>query len=76
MGYFYKFYINIGVAELTQSSGAQLTNNTHFYCEKLNSYDHLKNFEGASAPVPPLVPQPMYKLDDRKFFNFKKENRD
>jgi len=30
-----------GAAELTQVVGAQLTNKTHFYCEKLNSYEHL-----------------------------------
>ena len=31
-----------GAAKLTQSCEAQLTNKTHFYCEKLNSYEHLQ----------------------------------
>ena len=39
-------------AELTQNCGAQLSNKTHFYCEKLNAYEHLfTNFVGASAPL-------------------------
>ena len=39
--------------------GAQLTNKTYFYCKKLNSYEHLTNFVGASALSAPLVPPPM-----------------
>ena len=37
----YIIHTYTGAAELTQSCGAQLTNKTHFYCEKLNSYEHL-----------------------------------
>ena len=33
--------------------GAQLTNKTHFYYEKLNSYEHLKILWGQVLPVPP-----------------------
>ena len=33
--------------------GAQLTNKTHFYCEKLNSYEHLQILWGQVPPVPP-----------------------
>ena len=33
--------------------GAQLTNKTHFYCEKLNSYEHLQILWGQMPPVPP-----------------------
>ena len=40
--------------------GAQLTNKTHFYCEKLNSYEHLQILWGEVPPVPPLVPPPMH----------------
>ena len=32
--------------------GAQLTNKTHFYCEKLNSYEHLKILWRYVSPVP------------------------
>ena len=40
-----------GEAELVV--GAQLTNKTHFYCEKLNSYEHLQILWGYLPPVPP-----------------------
>ena len=40
-----------GMAELTQSCRAQLTNKTHFYCEKLNSYEHLQKFCGGKCPL-------------------------
>ena len=42
-----------GAAELTQSCtcGAQLTNKTHFYYEKLNSYEHLQILWGQVPPV-------------------------
>ena len=33
--------------------GAQLTNKTHFYCEKLSSYEHLQILLGQVPPVPP-----------------------
>ena len=33
--------------------GAQLTNKTHFYCAKLNSYEHLQILWGKVPPVPP-----------------------
>ena len=33
--------------------GAQLTKKTHFYCEKLNSYEHLQILWGQVHPVPP-----------------------
>ena len=33
--------------------GAQLINKTHFYCEKLNSYEHLQTLWGQVPPVPP-----------------------
>ena len=33
--------------------GAQLTNKTHFYCEKLNSYEHLQILWRQVPPVPP-----------------------
>ena len=33
--------------------GAQLTNKTHFYCKKLNSYEHLQILWGQVPPVPP-----------------------
>ena len=36
----------IGAAELTQNCGAQLTSKTHFYCKKLNSYEHLQMLWG------------------------------
>ena len=50
------------VAELTQSCGAQLTNKTHFYCEKLNSYEHLEIL-WENAPSAPLVPSPLLFAD-------------
>ena len=37
---------------------AQLTNKTHFYCKKLNSYEHLQILWGQMPPVP-LVQPPM-----------------
>jgi len=40
--------------------GAQLTNKTHFYCEKLNSYEHLYILCGHLFPVPPRVLPPMH----------------
>ena len=33
--------------------GAQLTNKTHFYSEKLKSYEHLQILWGQVPPVPP-----------------------
>ena len=33
--------------------GAQLTNKIHFYCKKLNSYEHLQILWGQ---VPPVLP--------------------
>ena len=47
---------NTGAAELTQSMVAQLAklaNKTHFCCEKLNSYEHLKIWWGHMPPVAP-----------------------
>ena len=49
--------------------GTQLTNKTHFYCEKLNSYEHLQILWGQVPPVPswfrrlcssPLLAQPAH----------------
>ena len=41
------------VVEFTQSCGAQLTYKTNFYCEKLNSYEHLKFCGGICLQCPP-----------------------
>ena len=42
-------YLLAKVAEL-KVVGTQLTNKTHFYCEKLNSYEHLQILWGKVPP--------------------------
>ena len=46
--------------------GAQLTNNTHFYCEKLNSNEHLQILWGKCLQCPSLVLPPMLSC---KYYN-------
>ena len=45
-------------AKLTQSCGGTIINKTHFYCKKLNSYEHLQ-ICGGKCPQCPLVPLPV-----------------
>ena len=42
-----------GRLNLLKVVGAQLTNKTHFNCEKLNSYEYLQILWGYVPPVPP-----------------------
>ena len=41
-----------GQLNLFKVVGAQLTNKTHFYCEKLNSYEHLQIYGGKCSQYP------------------------
>ena len=46
-------YVWQGCLNSLKVVGAQLTNKTYFYCEKLNSYEHLKILWGRVPQCPP-----------------------
>ena len=50
ISYFYQIQGRLNSVKVV---GAQLTSKTHFYCEKLNSYEHLQILWGQVPPVPP-----------------------
>ena len=44
------------MTERTQSCGCTINKNTHFYCETLNSYEHLHMNKFCESKFPPVPP--------------------